>query len=235
MLRLGNKEVVDIKVGARQAVAAYLGSELVWQKSTPLPYDAEVEYIESTGTQYIDTGIYPLVGYTYDFVVSSTRGYNAIFGSARSGVYTQIVQAGSAKFALYNSAAISQTDLSLSSDIVYRIIFGPSAITVNGVEKEGHFGNGSIPYSVYLFARNYLGAANMLSAIRIHSFKILNGNEVVIDLIPVRFTNELGQPEGAMYNRLGVGGMNPDGSLRTDGLYRNRGTDAFLYGADKPA
>ena len=56
-----------------------------------------------------------------------------------------------------------------------------------------------------------------------------------MDMLPVRFTNELGQSEGAMYNRLGVGGMNPDGPARTDGLYRNRGTGAFLYGSDKPA
>jgi hypothetical protein len=38
-----------------------------------------------------------------------------------------------------------------------------------------------------------------------------------------------------MYDRLGVGGMNPDGSARTDGLYRNRGTGAFVIGPDKTA
>ena len=41
--------------------------------------------------------------------------------------------------------------------------------------------------------------------------------------------------EGAMYDRLGTGGMNPDGSPRTDGLYRNRGTGAFTIGSDKTA
>lgn len=57
---------------------------------------------------------------------------------------------------------------------------------------------------------------------------------LVRDYIPVRFTNELGQPEGAMYDRANpTVGMNPDGSARTDGIYRNRGTGAFLYGPDK--
>ena len=42
--------------------------------------------------------------------------------------------------------------------------------------------------------------------------------------------------EGAMYDRANpTVGMNPDGSARTDGLYRNRGTGAFLYGSDKTA
>jgi len=32
---------------------------------------------------------------------------------------------------------------------------------------------------------------------------------------------------------LGTGGMNPDGSPRTDGLYRNRGTGSFVIGPNK--
>jgi hypothetical protein len=35
-----------------------------------------------------------------------------------------------------------------------------------------------------------------------------------------------------MYDRRGIGGMNPDGSPRTDGLYRNAGTGAFVIGPD---
>jgi hypothetical protein len=60
-----------------------------------------------------------------------------------------------------------------------------------------------------------------------------NGN-VVLDLIPVRFTNENNQSEGAMFDRANpTVGVNPNGSPRTDGLYRNRGTGNFGYGNDK--
>ena len=55
----------------------------------PLPYDAEVEYLESTGTQYIDTGIVPdyntevqLRGTMYEAVSSS------ILAGARTGSTT---------------------------------------------------------------------------------------------------------------------------------------------------
>lgn len=57
---------------------------------------------------------------------------------------------------------------------------------------------------------------------------------LVCDLQPVRFTNENGVTEGAMFDRANpTVGMNPDGSARDDGLYRNRGTGAFVIGPDK--
>lgn len=68
---------------------------------------------------------------------------------------------------------------------------------------------------------------------RLYSSKYYRNGVLIQHLISVRFTNELGQSEGAMYDRANpTVGMNPDGSARTDGLYRNRGTDAFGYGND---
>lgn len=56
---------------------------------------------------------------------------------------------------------------------------------------------------------------------RIYSCKLWQDNILVRDYIPVRFTNELGQSEGAMYDRV------------SKQLFRNQGTGAFLYGNDK--
>ena len=59
--------------------------------------------------------------------------------------------------------------------------------------------------------------------------RIYKNDVLVRDYQPVRFTNEYGVSEGAMYDRANpTVGMNPDGSPRTDGLYRNRGTGAFV-------
>lgn len=62
-----------------------------------LPYDAEVEYLESTGTQYIDTGyvMKPLTKYKIDFsCTSSSSASKIIFGiySLRSADGTVITQ-----------------------------------------------------------------------------------------------------------------------------------------------
>ena len=51
--------------------------------------------------------------------------------------------------------------------------------------------------------------------------KIYIGDKPVRDFIPVRFTNENGVSEGAMYDKV------------SDQLYRNAGTGAFVIGPDK--
>ena len=69
---------------------------------------------------------------------------------------------------------------------------------------------------------------------RIYRAKFTNNGTDVFDYIPVRFTNEQGVSEGAIFDRANpTVGMNPDGSPRTDGIYRNRGTGAFVIGPDK--
>lgn len=48
-----------------------------------LPYDAEVEYIESTGTQYIDTGLVvcPQSSFEIDFALTEYQQEKGIFGA----------------------------------------------------------------------------------------------------------------------------------------------------------
>jgi hypothetical protein len=62
----------------------------------------------------------------------------------------------------------------------------------------------------------------------VYAFAIYNGDVLVRDFIPVRVGTT-----GAIYDKRGVGGMNPDGTARNDGMYFNRGTGNFGYGNDK--
>ena len=55
-----------------------------------LPYDAEIEYLEGSGTQYIDTGIIP----------SSTIGYYFIFSLIRTTGSSDNGNAGTGEFIL---------------------------------------------------------------------------------------------------------------------------------------
>ena len=69
------------------------GSEILWDR---LPGDyQEVEYIESTGTQYIDTGIALNNGYviTLDFLIAESSVNRIIYGWRRKGRYTETYQA----------------------------------------------------------------------------------------------------------------------------------------------
>ena len=53
MLKLGEKIINQIYLGDKKIAKVFLGNKLVFQAGKPI----FIEYIESTGTQYIDTGI----------------------------------------------------------------------------------------------------------------------------------------------------------------------------------
>jgi hypothetical protein len=59
------------------------------------------------------------------------------------------------------------------------------------------------------------------SAVRIYSFKASDSTGDLYDLQPVRFLNENGQSEGAMYDKV------------SKQLFRNKGTGSFKIGPDK--
>ena len=70
-----------------------------------------------------------------------------------------------------------------------------------------------------LFYRN-LGSVGYGVSGKMYWCQIETAAGLVRDFIPVRFTNELGQTEGAMYDK--VSGT----------LFRNQGTGTFRYGND---
>ena len=81
-----------------------------------------------------------------------------------------------------------------------------------------------------LFARNSAATTSSLQISdylqgKIYWLKIKKAGILVRNMIPVRFTNELGQSEGAMYDRVS-GELEP---------FRNQGTGAFLWGSDASA
>ena len=57
MINTDLENALKIMIGSLEAEAIYVGNSLMWQSGPP--YDAEIEYLESTGTQYIETGIIP--------------------------------------------------------------------------------------------------------------------------------------------------------------------------------
>ena len=57
-----------------------------------LPYDAEVEYIESTGTQYIDTGLKAGRGYTFQYHGAGASGtISCAFGGGEANNINEFI------------------------------------------------------------------------------------------------------------------------------------------------
>ena len=94
MLKLRTQDISALYLGETKIKRAYLGETLVFEGSKPsrLPEGyTEVEYIESSGTQYIDTGVKPsdsLIFYV-DFYIGSLKYMTpCLFGCLLNQVHT---------------------------------------------------------------------------------------------------------------------------------------------------
>lgn len=209
---------------------AYLGSPSSriarFIKKRASPFDAEVKWIESTGTQYIEVG--SIIGATSISIMVST---------------TEIPSSGATKFYGIGYNANFQDDFgvtvagwggstSFPCTIGESILFEANSdgLFINGTQcsSSKYFIN-SVPIGkkVFLFCgssgtRAYITSSGNYMAWRgrIASCVVMAGSIKLVDMIAVRFTNELGQPEGAMYDRV------------SHKLFRNMGTGNFIIGRD---
>ena len=173
-------------------------------------YDAEVAYLESTGTQWIDTG--------YTFSGTSKREFKVVFLS--SGNYGFCYGANSngnevllGTIASYlNGANFASIALNTLYEITIDCTTGAASCVINGLTKatsQGSPNNGA----EHLF--NYSGISNSNIKWRLYHYKIYDNNVLVRDFIPVR----VGQV-GYLYDK--VSGQ----------LFGNEGTGDFVLGQD---
>lgn len=200
-----------------------LGARAAAWSGKRLPYDAEVEYLESTGTQWIDTGIKTLSSSTVEVEAAATvfKPDTVIFGSIGADA-SSLVRA-----LLYNAPDYGHI-VSLQSGrygvtpafIAYDTAFHSYIITPTKAEVEGKtFSTTRSDNSLrnfLLFTFGHKSWMDFVSHARISRCKIYHGDVLVLDLIPVRKGNI-----GYMYDR--VSGQ----------FLGNAGTGDFVIGPDK--
>ena len=217
-----------------------------WAKSgAPLPYDAEVEYIESTGTQRISTNIniaFDLIDNNPPFEVflkfsgkmlyhnTTTRQLNGLQGGFYVGPCNGKWQCGGAltdvlpvQFAVntvydFECSFFARWNRKYSSG-QYNAESSAQILKVNGI---GYSANNisSIKWDGYLSLFS-LNKQILPSSCRMYYWNIYNYDDKLFDFIPVRYTNSLGQSEGAMFDKV------------SNQLFPNAGTGAFIIGPDK--
>jgi len=198
----------------------------------PLPYDAEVEYLQSQGSQWIDTGYYATGETKIEVIFAGLQTSNkAVFGASNgnsfSGGELALFWNGSLFDPVYptgsNTSNVLYPRPSYSADTKYTVAFDKSSIVINGSSQSvtGWSTEYAGTRTMYIFATHRQAGAIVPSQMKLYSFKMTNAGSAVIDMIPVRFTNELGVSEGAMYDRV------------SGALFRNAGTGAFTIGPDK--
>ena len=204
----------------KSSVAARNG---VGGSGNALPYDAEVEYLESTGTQWIDTGIPAdsIYAFSFEFAIP-TGATQSAWGSVLSGRLDNFTLGIASSNQLY--IRYRGTDVPNRPQYAYDT-WNTFSLSQEGVlQLLNHQSQQIQPISTFadtlvICNNSYL---NRPTSIKFRFLKCYDEDGVaLIDMIPIRFTNEQGVSEGAMYDR--VSGQ----------LFRNQGTGAFLIGPDK--
>ena len=182
-------------------------------------YDREIEYLESTGTQYIDTGI--TIVYATDVVemslnISITSGSTRQLNGANGALYFGVN--ASSEFEV-SSAAAGTYNSNFHNWYLHCETGSKVTGTIDGTSYQGAsvVGTGTYEYAIFLFA---LGGRDNATASFFVSQKLGNAvirkNGVVVrDFIPVRVGNV-----GYLFDRVSCQ------------LFGNAGTGSFVLGPD---
>ena len=181
-----------------------------------------VEYLESTGTQYIDTGVNAETGITCDLEAE----YRSITGNS------SMVSAFNNKDRFYcahisnpeKKWTLGYGDYYLANEIpkvntIYNIksslLQNEQKIIVNGNEiiSKNIIDNYNLNLNLYVFAMNINGVAACFSKARLYKLKLYFGDSLVRDFIPV--LDSSGIP--CLYDKV------------EDKFYYNQGSGEFLY------
>ena len=191
-----------------------------------LPYDAEVEYLESTGTQWIDTGVEPTqeLAFNCSFAfegITPEFGYGNVFGSRYAARKMEYQLTG------FDNGSIGigtrNSNLGFYSGVKHTVSFdGANTVNINGVSRSITTSTcAPTTGSIVLFGIRQNGSVQQLSKAKIYALKFTINSTTLRDFIPVRFTNEDGASEGAMFDKA------------SGQLFRNSGTGALVIGPDK--
>ena len=187
--------------------------------SLPSGY-TKLEYIESSGTQYIDTGVsrFPAQSTRVILDVNWLSGLGCYFGCTQSQRNWYVEAFQSTK--IYSGFL----DESRSADIAtvigrYTVDKNGTSTNVNGVKIDHAGANTSILKSIYLLANNgSSGVSGIADAARIYSCKISSSSGLIRQFVPCK--NSSG--EVGLYDEV------------NDVFYGNAGIGVFIAGPEVP-
>ena len=221
MSKLGTTNIKSIMLGSTEITKAYLGTNVVYEKSNPLPYDAEVEWIQSTGSEYIDTGIVPTsdIRLTIDGLYTTTSNNGLIHGciDLNGNTYRRFhLGIAANKWQGGIGTAFSGTGSPNTSRHIFQISGKNGTAYVDATSIAGN--TAAFPsISMYLFARNFSGTASNMGSFKMYSAHVYrySTGEKLVDFIPVRKNGV-----GYLYDKI------------SDTLF-GTSTGSFILGADK--
>lgn len=222
---MGNTDITSTAYNALTgaiSIASVTGNVVITavaEAAPVLPYDAEVEYLQSSGTQYIDTGV--AVKSTLKFEanvhITSAFNHNAAFFGGREGANSKSVVAfcdvdnnrfnwryGSKTVNI--EVSVQPMDINLSNTTTSR------TLKFNGTSYAATAATFSTNYTFYLFTMNNGGVTGTIAdGLQIKDIKIYDGSTLLRDFIAVRKNGV-----GYMYDKVSktlFGNANDSGSF----------------------
>ena len=213
--------------------AITFGGKLLWRKRSVSNY-VELEYLEGTGTQYINTGLFPpkdaeiYIKYQLTQTEQGAANNGAIFGGRNtqtSGTCTLFYLASANpqyfRFDRVGQVSIGNSNtLSINAQSVFEFLYKDNKASVTnlttGESASVTLGNPSTftATAVSLFAVRTSGQAGTFLKGRIYEWKYWEGGKLAQHFVPVLDLDN----RPCMYDKV------------TDKLFYNSGSGEFLYG-----
>lgn len=182
----------------------------------------EVEYIESSGIQYIDTGYKPTsnnLRVVCDFEYTADHSASSVFGSESSGKYS-IVPWGAPEFYVGSSTQLLAQTTALNTKYLLDAHANAGTLTVslNGTTNSASY-SGSILTTVNIgvFCNIIAGMASQFCSMKLYAMYIYDNNNLVRDFVPCYRKSD------------NVAGLY---DLVNNVFYTNAGSGVFAVGAD---
>ncbi len=204
------------KVNGKFYANAGTGEFVGVKNGLPVGYDV-LEYIQSTGTQYIDTGFKPKYNSRVVADVSNVPNNisSMIFGTRDEGSPTAAKQFNVYRMSSTNirSDYFGTNKSTIVNNTTGRTIIDKNAnvMTAYGVTiTNTAVSSGACTFPLYLFGTNTAGTVTIPGSFKLYSCQIYDKNVLVRDYIPVqnKSTDEVGlwdKVNGVFYGNAGTG------------------------------
>lgn len=171
-----------------------------------LPYGyTELTYIQSSGTQWIDTEFIPVsqnMRVECGFLCTSFAQGRSLFGSQYSSNQFSIIpySANSNSVAWYVGTTANILNTEISANVMYSLSAetknGTFYLTINDTIKSSAYSGNLVtqmPFSIFGNNNQYVGGISQLSSMRVYLFKIYDNDVLVRDFIPcINASGEVG-------------------------------------------
>ena len=183
---LGNNDVVDID----DKPIKKLSKDTEWIFQYVAGSAVELEYIEASGTQYIDTGFKPNSNTRVVCKVSSNQGSSSshpyIFGAGIAYGNTAF-EASTLTAAFGNNS--TTTAFNIADNQIHVIDFDKNVVKIDNITKWTSSGTFNSNFNLYLFGWNLNGSFNGSLIGRIYECSIYDNGKLVRSFVPWRDEN----------------------------------------------